>query len=530
MRIVVAETIAEAGIEVLRAHAEVDLAIGVSRGELLERLAGADALVVRSATRVDAEVFAAAPRLKAVGRAGIGVDNIDLEAATAAGVVVVNAPRANAVSAAEHAMALLLAQARRIPEADRALRGGSWERERFRGVEVYGKTLGIVGLGRIGTLVAQRAAAFGMRILAYDPYVGPDRARRIGAEPRERLADLLAECDFVTVHLPRTRETEGLIGEEALRAVKPGIRLVNAARGGVIDEAALARAIRDGRVAGAALDVFEREPITDSPLFDLPQVVVTPHLGASTVEAQDKAGTAVAEAVVEALSGHLVPSAVNVDAGPEVPAEVVPVLPLAEDLGSLFVAFTRGLPERLVVRVEGTLADVPVRPIALAALTGALASVSDGPVSFANAPALARARGVTVVEEKTAESRVYPSSIRLTGDVGDGPVSVAGTLADRRGPVLIEAFDHLIELPLSRYVAVVLNDDVPGVIGKVGTYLGDLGVNIADMVVGRPTEGEDSSLMGLSLERALTTAEVDGLRALDINRQAFFVELGRRRS
>jgi len=529
MRIVVAETIAEAGLAYLGEHGTVHLAVGSSRDELLTLLGSADALIVRSATRVDAEVFEAAPMLRVVGRAGIGVDNIDLDAATAAGVVVVNAPQANAVSAAEHTMALMLSQARRIPEADRALRGGTWDRERYRGVELYGKTLGVVGLGRIGSLVAQRGAAFGMKVLAYDPYVGADRARRIGVEQREHLNDLLADADFVTVHLPRTRETEGLIGADAFAAAKPGIRIVNTARGGVVDEAALAEAIESGKVAGAALDVFAVEPMTESPLFNLPGVVVTPHLGASTIEAQGKAGLSVAEAVVEALNGALVPSAVNIDVG-GVPEELVPFLPLAEDLGCLFVALSRALPEDLTVRVEGELAGFPIKPLALAALTGMLASVSDAPVSFANAPAQAKRHGVSVVEETTPESPIYPSVIRLTGDCGDGPVSVAGTLVDRRGPVLLEAFDHPIELPLSRYVAVILNDDTPGAIGKVGTYLGDLGVNISDMVVGRPTAGEESAMMGLSLDRALTQEEMDGLLAIDTCTSAFFVELGGRRS
>ncbi|MCJ7725717.1 MAG: phosphoglycerate dehydrogenase [Acidimicrobiia bacterium] len=529
MHIVVAETIADAGLDYLGEHATVEVAVGLSPDELLPRLAVADALVVRSATRVGAGLLAAAPNLKVIGRAGIGMDNIDLTATAAAGVMVVNAPEAAAISAAEHTLALRLSQARRIPEADRALRAGSWERERFRGVELYGKTLGVVGLGRIGTLVAQRGAAFGMRVISYDPYVGADRARRIGVVPMERLADLMAEADFVTVHLPLTRETEGLIGVEALAQAKPGVRIVNTARGGVVDEEALAAAIRAGRVAGAALDVFATEPMTESPLFELAEVVVTPHLGASTVEAQDKAGMAVAEAVIEALRGALVPSAVNIDVGPEVPAGLLQFLPLAEDLGCLFVALSQRLPQRLTVRVEGDLADLPVRPVALAALTGMLAAVSDAPVSFANAPALAKARGVTVIEESAPDSPVYPSGIRLTGDCGDGPVSVAGTVSDRRGPVLIEAFEHMIELPLSRYVAVVLNDDIPGVIGSVGTYLGDLGVNIADMVVGRPTAGEDSSMMGLSLDRSLTQSEVEGMLAMDTCRSAFFVELGGRR-
>jgi D-3-phosphoglycerate dehydrogenase len=303
MHVVAAESIAGTGLDLLREHAEVDFAPGASRPELLERLGAADALIVRSGTRVDAEMIAAAPRLKVVGRAGAGLDNIDLDAAAAAGVAVVNAPQAGAVSAAEHTLALLLSQARRIPEADRALRSGSWDRDGFGGVELHGKTLGIVGLGRIGTLVARRAAAFGMRLLAYDPYAGADHARGLGVEPRASLTGLLAEADFLTVHVPLTRETAGLIGREALAAAKPGIRIVNTSRGGVVDEQDLAEAIAAGTVAGAALDVFADEPVIDSPLFALPEVVVTPHLAASTGEAQGKAGIAVAEAVLEALQG-----------------------------------------------------------------------------------------------------------------------------------------------------------------------------------------------------------------------------------
>lgn len=303
MHVVVAETIADAGLAHLAEHVSVDLATGLSTEELAKRLAGADALIVRSATIVDTAMLAAAPNLKVVGRAGIGLDNIDLDAATAAGVVVVNAPHANVISAAEHTMALLLSLARRIPEADKALRSGSWQRERFQGVELHGKTLGIIGMGRIGTLVAQRAAAFGMRMVAFDPYVDADRIRRLGVAPVEHLVDLMAQSDFVTIHLPRTRETQGLIGAEALAAAKSGVRLVNTSRGGVVDEAALADAITAGTVAGAALDVFATEPTTQSRLFEMPEVVVTPHLGASTVEAQDRAGLEVAEAVVAALRG-----------------------------------------------------------------------------------------------------------------------------------------------------------------------------------------------------------------------------------
>lgn len=522
--VVVAEEIADAGLETLAASCEVDVAFGVPRRELLHRLAEATGLVVRSATQVDAELLGAAPRLRVVGRAGIGVDNIDLEAATEAGVLVVNAPTSNAVSAAEHTMALLLSQARRIPEADRTLRGGVWDRLRFQGVELYGKTLGIVGLGRIGSLVAARALAFGMRVLAYDPYVGDDRARRLGIEMTTALDGVLESADFITVHLPRTRATEGLIGPEAIAKMKPGARIVNASRGGIVDEEALAAGVREGRIAGAALDVFSSEPLQRSPLFDLPQVVLTPHLGAATVEAQDRAGTDVAAAVVAALRGDPVPSAVNVDFAGEIPAEVLPFLPVAEHIGATFVAMAGSLPGHLVLRVEGRLSEYPGRPLVLAALTGALAAVTDGPVTLVNAPRLARARGIHVTEETTDEVADYVSVVRLRGTVGGSPLSIAGTLVGRKGPVLIEALDHEIELPLSGHTLLLLNDDVPGVIGRVGTALGEQGVNIANMVVGRSFTQGSSAMMGLNLDRRLEEGEVERLRGLAGVARAFYLE------
>jgi D-3-phosphoglycerate dehydrogenase len=522
--VVVAEEIAAAGIAVLEVGATVVDAVGEPREALLGSLGDADALVVRSATRVDAELLAAAPRLRVVGRAGTGVDNIDLEAATTAGVLVVNAPTSNSVSAAEHTMALLLGQARRIPEADRSMRGGAWERSRLQGVEVHGKVLGLIGLGRSGTLVAQRAAAFGMRVIAYDPYVGQDRARRIGVEPAASLGEVLSQADFITVHLPRTRDTEGLIGPEAIAAMKPGVRIVNASRGGIVDEDALVDGLRSGRVAGAALDVFAREPLERSPLVGFPQVVLTPHLGASTAEAQDKAGIDVATAVAAALRGELVASAVNVDFAGEVHEEVAPFLPVAEHLGATFVALAGRLPGHLVLRVEGQLAAHPGRPLVLAALKGALAAVSDAPVSFVNAPRLAEARGIAVTEETTAEVADYVSVLRVRGTVAGDPISVSGTVVGRKGPVLVEALDHEIELPFSAHMLLLFNDDVPGMIGRVGSALGGLGVNIANMVVGRSFVTGERAMMGLNLDRRLTDEEVEGLRALPGVGRAWYLD------
>jgi D-3-phosphoglycerate dehydrogenase len=521
-KVVVAETIAAAGIEALERDCDVVLAVGADRSVLTERLGDAAGLVVRSATQVDAALIAAAPHLQVIGRAGIGVDNIDLEAATGAGVIVVNAPQANTISAAEHTMALILAQARRIAEADAGLRAGAWERKRLQGMELHGKTLGIIGLGRIGSLVASRAQAFGMRLIGFDPYVSDDRFRRAGVEPVP-FERLLTDADIITMHLPRTRDTAGLIDADAIARTKPGVRIVNVSRGGLVDEAALAAAIRDGHVAGAALDVFTEEPPSSSPLFDLPEVVVTPHLGASTREAQDKAGTQVAEAVSAALRGELVLSAVNVDLGSEVSEDVRPYLPVAEHLGVIFAAIASGLPGSLTVAVEGQVAFHPVRPIVLAALKGMLGAVSERTVSYVNAPLIAEAHGIIVREEARRDARDYVSVLRLSGTVGEREWSIAASILRRKGPVLVEIGEHEIELPLSAHMGILYNDDVPGVIGRVGMYLGDHDVNIANMAVGRTAAR--GAMMGLNLDQPLTEETVAGLRRLEGVVEAKAIEL-----
>jgi D-3-phosphoglycerate dehydrogenase len=521
--VVIAETIADSAIAAITAHAEVDVAVGVDVDELHRRLAAADALIVRSSTQVDAAMIAAAPKLRVIGRAGIGVDNIDVPAATAAGVLVVNAPEANTISAAEHTMALLLAQARRVPEADASLRGGSWERSRFQGVELHGKVLGILGLGKIGTLVAQRASSFGMRLLAFDPYVSDDRAARLGVE-LGTLEHVMATADFITIHLPRTRDTEGMVDAAALAAAKPGIRIVNVARGGILDEAALAAAIVSGHVAGAAVDVFATEPTTESPLFGLSEVVVTPHLGASTVEAQDKAGLAVATSVVAALAGELITTAVNLDLGPRVPEETRPYNELAERLGRIFAAFSFGLPSQLTVSVRGRDIAESVRAIALGAQKGAFSVVSGGPVSYVNAPVLAARHGMTVVEDASADATDYRSLVRLSGRVGDRDRTVAGTVMAHRGPVLVEVDGYEIEFPISTHMALVRNSDTPGVIGRVGTLLGDAGRNISDMAVGRSHEG--GAMMGLTLDEGLSDDLAEQLAALDGVLAARYIDLG----
>ena len=403
-RILVTEKIAETGLERLRAAGhQVDVRDGLSGGELLDAIRGAHALVVRSATQVTADVLAAGVGLVVVGRAGIGLDNIDVAAATRQGVMVVNAPQSNVLSAAEHTMALILAQARNIPQAHAALTAGRWERPQWEGVELADKTLGIIGLGRIGKLVALRAAAFGMRLIGHDPYVSPDRARQLNVELCS-LDDLVARADFLTIHVAKTPETTGLIGATLLARANPELRVINVARGGIVDEQALADAIREGRIAGAAIDVFDKEPTTASPLFDLPSVVVTPHLGASTHEAQDKAGVTIAEQVLLALAGDFVPFAVNIDAA-EVAETVRPFLPLAEQLGGIFSALSNSLPKRIDVEFRGDIGGYDNKLPLLATIKGMLAQVSDEPISYVNALALAKDRDLEVRRDQQPDTQ-----------------------------------------------------------------------------------------------------------------------------
>ncbi len=502
------EEIAESGIALMEAAGhEVDVRLGLSPEQLLEALPGAAALIVRSATKVTSEAIAAGSSLVVVGRAGIGVDNIDLDAATKAGVLVVNAPESNVLSAAEHALALLLAQARNIPQAHAALVDGRWERSRWGGVELYGKTLGVIGLGRVGTLVAKRAASFGMRLVAYDPYVSNERAAELDIE-LVTLDRLMQESDFVTIHLPKTKETLGLLGADMLAKAKAGLRIVNTARGGIVDEQALAQAISEGRVGGAALDVFAAEPTTSSALFSLPTVVVTPHLGASTTEAQDKAGITIAEQVKAALGGDLVPFAVNLSAK-EVPQSVRPFVELAESLGRLLVSLVGALPQGLEVECGGALAEADTKVLTLSALRGILAAGTEEPVSFVNAPRVASERGLEVKEVSTSVTKEYVNLLTLRG----GGHCVAGTLAGVRGePRVVMVDEHRVEVPPSEHMLVVRNDDSPGMIGIVGTILGEQGISISSMGVGPSAEG-GTALMVLSTDQDVPGSVCDTLRS-----------------
>ncbi len=505
-RVLVTETIADSGLDLLRdAGHHVDVQEGLDPAALLEAIAGAHGLIIRSATKVTAEVIEAGSDLVVVGRAGVGLDNVDVDAATAQGVMVVNAPESNILSAAEQAMALLLAQARNIPQAHAALVAGRWERSKWEGVELHGKTLGIVGLGRVGTLVAQRSLAFGMRLIAYDPYVSAERARHLGVELRG-LDELVAEADFLTVHLPKNAETVGLIGADLLAKAKPGIRIINTARGGIIDEAALADAIAQGHVGGAGLDVFDKEPTTESPLFGLASVVVTPHLGASTAEAQDKAGVTIAEQVLLALAGDFVPFAVNVAAS-GVTEPVRPFMGLVEQLGRFFGSLHERVPDRIEVEVQGALAAERTDILTLCALKGLFATSTEDPVSYVNVPQMAARRGLEIRESSTSSSSEYVNLITLRS----GSHSVAGTLTGSHNePRVVMVDEHAVEVAPSPHMLVIRNDDRPGMIGVVGTVLGEAGISIHSMAL-EPTNQDNTALMVLSVNSAVPDAVVAAL-------------------
>ncbi|MEU5939430.1 phosphoglycerate dehydrogenase [Micromonospora sp. NPDC047548] len=503
--VLIAEELAPAAIEVLAHDFDVRHVDGTDRPALLSALSEADAVIVRSATQIDAEAIAAAPRLTVVARAGVGLDNVEVPAATARGVMVVNAPTSNIVSAAEQAVALLLAVARNTAAASAALKAGEWKRSRYTGVELQGKTVGVVGLGRIGVLFAQRIAAFGTRLIAYDPYIQPARAAQLGVR-LVGLEELLRESDFISIHLPKTPETVGLIGEKELAVVKPGVRIVNAARGGLVDEQALADAIAEGRVAGAGVDVYAKEPCTSSPLFAFDNVVATPHLGASTHEAQDKAGLAVARSVKLALQGEFVPDAVNVQAGGVVAEDVRPLLPLAEKLGRAFTAVAGGVAASVTVQVRGEIVNHDVSVLKLAATKGLFSSVVEEQVTYVNAPHLAAERGVEVTLATQAETVDHPVLVTVRGALPDGrTVSVSGTVTHTGARDVIkltevDGFD--VEIGAEGILVFLRYVDRPGVVGTVGTLLGEAGINIAAMQVARREAGGET-LMTLTVDQAL---------------------------
>jgi D-3-phosphoglycerate dehydrogenase len=517
-RVLVAEPIAEAGVELLREHFDVDVE---PKGDLGKTIGDYDAIVVRSATKLTADLIERAERLKVIGRAGVGVDNVDVDAATRRGIVVANTPDSTVVSAAEQTIGLLVALARNIPQAHAALKRGSWERSRWSGVELAGKTLGVLGFGRIGQQVARRALGLGMRVVAYDPFVGDDRFREAGVERMTELTDALGSADFVTLHLPLTDETTGIIGREAIAAMRDGARLVNAARGALVDEEALGEGIRSGKLAGAALDVFSSEPYS-GPLLELDEVVVTPHLAASTDEAQDRAGVIVAEQVVAALEGGLVTNAVNIPVVDAADLEVLgPFIPLAAKLGRLAAELAGGWPKRVAVAAHGPLSEKDTRLLTVAALNGLFQGRVDQAVNYVNAPVIAAERGIEVVEERFRASRDYMNLVEVRAD----DLAVSGTTI---GPeprlFLAGAFGFGIDIELAPNLVFLRYTDMPGVIGRVGTMFGEHGVNIANMAVSRTHEA-GKALMAFAIDAPAPPELVERIHAEGFD-DAQFVSLG----
>jgi D-3-phosphoglycerate dehydrogenase / 2-oxoglutarate reductase len=510
VRVLVREPIADAGVELLRSRFEVDVDGDSDLNEIIDRY---DAIVVRSATKLTADVLERAVRLKVIGRAGVGVDNVDVDAATLRGIVVANAPESTVVSAAEHTIGLLVALARNIPQAHAALKQGRWERKAYGGTELAGKLLGVLGFGRIGQQVARRALGLGMRVVAYDPYVAAARFRELGVERLETPEEVYAAAEFLTLHLPLTSETRGSIDTNAFAVMRDGVRLVNAARGELVDEDALLSALRSGKVAGAALDVFSAEPYS-GPLLELDNVVVTPHLAASTEEAQDRAGVIVAEQVAAALEGGLVTSAVNIPAVGAEDFEVLgPYVPLAAKLGRIALELTDGRADAIVVTAYGGLADHDTRLLTVAVLNGAFQGRADRPVNYVNAPLIARERGIDVRDERSQAARDYRNLLRVEIRVGDETTRVAGTTIGRDNRQwLVSALGFDLDLELAPLLVLCRYDDVPGVIGRVGTLFGEAGVNIANMTVSRSRRG-GKALMILSVDTVPPPELVERIRA-----------------
>jgi D-3-phosphoglycerate dehydrogenase len=526
MKVLVAEQIAASGIELLKEKFEVDVKTDLTPEDLIAEIPAYDALIVRSATQATRAVIEASKNLKIIGRAGVGVDNVDVDAATAHGIIVCNAPTSNIISAAEQTMALMLAVARKTPQANASMHAGKWERSKFTGAELYEKTLAIVGLGRIGSLVAERARGFGMKLIGYDPYTSEERAAKMGVTLYETVDELLPLADFITVHLPKTKDTIGMFGPEQFAKMKDGVRVVNTARGGIYQIPALADAIRSGKVAGAGIDVYEVEPCTDSPLMEFDNAILTPHLGASTAEAQDRAGEQIAEYVLLGLEGRMVPTAVNVaPVSQEVMEKVGPYIDLAQDLGCMLAQLAKGGVEELDVLTVGALADDDTRIVRTAAVKGLLARASDEGVNFVNAEYLAEQRGITVTETKKSETRDYVSLLVLRAKTPHGPIDIGATLLGMNDqPRIVTALGYELDMVPAKRMAFFTYKDRPGVIGKVGTIMGEAQINIGTMDVGRGEAG-GTALMVLSLDTPMPQEVLDRIAAdLEVE-DAWYVEL-----
>jgi D-3-phosphoglycerate dehydrogenase len=516
VRVLVKEKIADSGVELLRENFEVDLGLDMSDQELGEAIGGYDAILIRSATQMTAELIERGERLKVIGRAGTGVDNVDIPAATRRGVIVANAPESNSIAAAEHTLALMLALCRNVPQAHASLVGGAWERPRFKGTELYGKTLGVVGFGRIGQLVAKRAQGFEMEVAGFDKFVSAERFRELGVDGVASLEELLGRADVITLHVPKTPDTIDLIDAEAIAAMKDGARLVNCARGELVDLDALAAGLESGKLAGAALDVFPAEPFTDHPIFSREDVVVTPHLGASTAEAQDRAGVVTAEQVTAALTGGVVTNAVNIAAvRPEEMEALAPFVPLCEKLGRLAQGLGDGSVDRVTAEFRGRIGSHDTRLLGIAVLVGILSGNTEEPVNLVNAPQMAEERGIELIETKDsgAESFTELVTVRI-GAPGEG-VEVAGTgVGPRHEPYLVSLLGESFYLPFAEHLAVFRYADRPGMIGRVGTIFGEESVNIVSAAVGAEAGGE-SAVMALTTDAPVREETIARILELD---------------
>jgi D-3-phosphoglycerate dehydrogenase / 2-oxoglutarate reductase len=520
MRVLVKEKIADAGVELLREQFDVELGLDWDGDQLEQRIGEFDGILIRSATQLSSELIERAERLRVIGRAGTGVDNVDVEAATKRGIVVANAPEANSIAAAEHTLALMLALCRNVPQAHASLASGQWERGRFKGAELYGKTLGVLGFGRIGQLVVARAQSFEMRVIAYDKFVTAERFRELGVEGVDDPGELYARADFISLHLPKTTETIDFIDREAIGRMRDGVRIVNCARGELIDLDALVEGLESGKVAGAALDVFPEEPFEGHPVLERGDVVVTPHLGASTAEAQDRAGVVTAEQVTAALTGGVVTTAVNIAAvRPEVMEQLAPFVPLCEKLGRLAQGLGEGPPDRVEVEFRGRLADQDTRILGIAALVGILSGHTEEPVNLVNGPHLAEERGIELMESRDAVSEDFTELVVVRLHTREETVEVAGTgVGPRNIPYLARVWGEDFYLPFAEHLAIFRYTDQPGMIGRVGTIFGEEGVNIVSAAVGAEPGGE-TAVMALTTDAPVRQATIDRILELD----GFFV-------
>ncbi|GBE57635.1 D-3-phosphoglycerate dehydrogenase [bacterium BMS3Abin01] len=503
-KVLIKEKIARSGIDLLKKEFSVDVKLDMDQKQLKKEIGKYNAIIIRSDTRMTRDIIGKAKNLKVIGRAGIGVDNVDLGAATKKGIIVANAPESNMVAAAEHTIGLLLAQSRNIPQAHGSMKHGKWARSDFAGVELADKTLGIIGFGRIGVLVAQRAKGLKMKVVAYDPYVSKSRFEELGVEGATSIKSFYKQADFITVHLPKSPDTKGFVDGAAFKAMKKGVRIINCARGGIIDEAALVKALKSGKVAGAALDVFEKEPPKDSPLLKMDNVVVTPHLGASTAEAQDRAGTVIAEQVAAALNDQFVSNAVNI---PLVSGEQMnmlrPFMPLCEKLGRLIVEIAEGPLDDFKITYQGGLADFDNRLLTIAFFKGMLEGRVEDTVNYVNAESIAEGRGIKVTESRRQQSIDFTNLVSVTSEDKQGKLTVAGTtIGPKHRPRFVKIYRHDIDIEPGKYMAFFRYDDVPGMIGRVGTILGKNNINIANMNVGRKKIG-GKAVMSVTLDKPI---------------------------